>query len=443
MRPIVSAIAAMSVAALAAGSPQSGAISGPVEGNGFTIGNVRVVNGAQATAGATVVVRNGRIEAIGAAVSPPKDLPFVDGTGKTLIPGLIDSHTHRTTDEGRADALRFGVTTELNMSESLGSAQSRRNARDRMERTRFADVWSSGTPATSPGGLGTTFGYPVPTLSSPEEAGEFVRTRLAEGADYLKIIYEAGNGAFTSISKDTLEALVKAAHARGKLAVVHISTRTAARDAVEAGADGLMHLFITEPADDALIAAIVAKKIFVTATLSVGYIVRTSERPWTELLESGRVAPYLSVAQRSSLQVSEEQLAVRRQGRAQSDAFPGNAHSSLSRLAALGADILAGTDVGVPGLAHGASLHGELAQLVRSGLTPAQALRSATTLPAKRLGLTDRGDIRPGLRADLVLIDGDPTTDITATREIARVFKNGYQIDRSLTPGAPSTTGRP
>src|SRR5258706_16395317 len=74
--------------------------------------------------------------------------------------------------------------------------------------------------------------------------------------------------------------------------------------------------------------------------------------------------------------------------------------------------LLAGTDAPAPGTAYGASLHGELALLVREGLTPVQALVAATSAPARCFRLDDRGSIRPGLRADLVLVEGDPTRNI-------------------------------
>jgi imidazolonepropionase-like amidohydrolase len=85
---------------------------------------------------------------------------------------------------------------------------------------------------------------------------------------------------------------------------------------------------------------------------------------------------------------------------------------------------------GIFGTAHGISLHGELQLLVRAGLSPVQALRAATSVPARRFGLSDRGRIGPGLPADLVLIDGDPAGDITATLSISKVWRRGTQLDR-------------
>ena len=83
----------------------------------------------------------------------------------------------------------------------------------------------------------------------------------------------------------------------------------------------------------------------------------------------------------------------------------------------------AGGELG--GLAHGASVHHEQQYLVEAGLTPVEALRAATSTPARRVGLTDRGRIAPGLRADLLLVDGDPTTVIGDTLNTRAVWRRG------------------
>ena len=98
-----------------------------------------------------------------------------------------------------------------------------------------------------------------------------------------------------------------------------------------------------------------------------------------------------------------------------------------------GVDILAGSDVSEPlsilgGLAHGASLHQELQLLVAAGLTPVEALKSATSVPARRFGLTDRGRIVPGARADLLLVKGDPTTSISDMLNIQAIWRRGSQL---------------
>ena len=93
--------------------------------------------------------------------------------------------------------------------------------------------------------------------------------------------------------------------------------------------------------------------------------------------------------------------------------------------------ILAGTDADNPTTSHGASIHRELELLVHSGLTPQEALAAATSVPASAFHLEDRGVIAPGKRADLLLVKGDPTRDIRATRDIVSVWKLGVENDRA------------
>ncbi|MEW6737805.1 MAG: amidohydrolase family protein [Acidobacteriota bacterium] len=92
--------------------------------------------------------------------------------------------------------------------------------------------------------------------------------------------------------------------------------------------------------------------------------------------------------------------------------------------------ILAGTDAPNPGTAHGLSLHRELELLVQSGLTPLEALASATSAPAQAFCFHDRGHIAEGVRADLVLVNGDPSVNINATRDIVGVWKLGVPNPR-------------
>jgi imidazolonepropionase-like amidohydrolase len=111
-----------------------------------------------------------------------------------------------------------------------------------------------------------------------------------------------------------------------------------------------------------------------------------------------------------------------------------HAQAAVGALRRAGVHILAGTDAPAPSLAHGLSLHRELELLVLSGLTPFEALASATSEPARAFGFHDRGRIREGMRADLLLVTGDPTVNIRATRNIVGVWKLGVQHPR---PSAP------
>jgi hypothetical protein len=102
----------------------------------------------------------------------------------------------------------------------------------------------------------------------------------------------------------------------------------------------------------------------------------------------------------------------------------------MSQLREAGVPILAGTDAPNPGTTFGASLHRELELLVRAGLAPVEALRAATSVPAAKFNLIGRGRLKPGMVADLVLVSGDPTRDIKATRDIVSVWKGGRLVDR-------------
>jgi imidazolonepropionase-like amidohydrolase len=101
--------------------------------------------------------------------------------------------------------------------------------------------------------------------------------------------------------------------------------------------------------------------------------------------------------------------------------------------------VIAGTDAAaltVRGVTHGASLHGELQLFVQAGFSPAEALRSATSLTARRFGLHDRGRVEQGLRADLVLVDGDPTTTIVDSLSIRAVWRQGTRLAAASTLGS-------
>src|SRR5262249_36070191 len=144
------------------------------------------------------------------------------------------------------------------------------------------------------------------------------------------------------------------------------------------------------------------------------------------LVEDPDLAPFLPAAEVRGLKAINP-LKPLRGSTAAERAIPGE---TARRLTALGVPILAGTDAPSMGVSYGVSLHRELELLVAAGLSPAEALAGATSLPAVAFGLSDRGRIASGLRAALLLLDGDPMTDIKATRKIIGVWKRGRPIDR-------------
>jgi imidazolonepropionase-like amidohydrolase len=400
--------------------------------NDVVIRNVRVFDGMRVLPNTDVLVIDGRIAAVGAKVDAPKHFSTVDGSGKTLLPGLIDAHTH-SWGEAQREALRFGVTTELDMLGDWNRLPALKTRRESLARTDEADLWSAGAAVTAPGGHGTQYGMKVPTLAADGDAAAFVAARVGEGSDYIKIILEdmsaySATNRIPTISVSQAQTAIAAAHRANKLAVVHVSRLREGNVAIEGGADGLVHIF-GEPGDAAFVAAAKRRKAFVVPTLSVlATMAQTGEG--RALGDDARLKPWLASAQTDSLKATFGAATPK-------PSILADAIANVRELHAAGVDILAGTDAGNPGTAHGASMHGELELLVRAGLTPSEALAAATSVPARRFKLADRGRIAAGQRADLLMVDGDPTRDILATRAIVTVWKNGYAVAR-MQPQAPA-----
>ena len=443
--------AALAMAVVVARPPQAGrpptppadddaaTLSSGGEGSMFAIRGVRVFDGERVLADANVLVRDGRIDGLGPDLPIPSGTAVVEGAGRTLLPGFIDAHTHSWGDAQR-DALRFGVTAELDMFGDWERIPALRAQRESLAATTQADLWTAGATVTTAGGHGTQYGFPVPTLAPDGDATAFVNARVAEGSDYIKLIVEdlgthSPDRRLPTITPAQVSGAIAAAREADRLALVHVSSQADALHAVRSGADGLVHVFHDQPASPEFVAATRDAGSFVTPTLSViaGFAQDGGGRA---LASDARLEPWIEPGQRTTLEA----------------AFPGppreepldNALRSVAALHAAGVDILAGTDAGNPGTTHGASMHGELALLVHAGLSPQDALAAATSVPARRFKLADRGRIAPGMRADLLLVDGDPIADITTTRAIAGIWKNGHPVSRPRArqaAAAPPMTG--
>ncbi|PNE43055.1 amidohydrolase family protein [Streptomyces noursei] len=343
--------------------------------------NVRVFDGQRLTDPTTVVIDDGTIgtDANGART--------LDAGGAVLLPGLIDAHVHLHGPEFLDQLAARGVTTALDMANSPEQLAVLRDVPG------TTSVLSAGTPVIGPGGPHSRMpgmaGDAV--IHDVAHADRYVADRIAAGSDYLKIILEApGEGGPEAA---TATALVAAAHARGIRVIAHAASHGAFTMALDAGADIVTHIPLGTPLDPTA----------VQRMSSEGHI----SVPTLTMMEGTATA------------------------RGDEKAFAGSL-ASVAALHRAGVPVLAGTDAntqpGVPfQVPHGTSLHHELQLLVTAGLTPAEALRAATSLPARHFGLTDRGAIAPGLRADLVLVDGDPLADIRATRALTRVWCGGVE----------------
>jgi imidazolonepropionase-like amidohydrolase len=393
------------------------------------IQNVRVFDGSVVLEHRSVLIENGKVARIYSHPVHLSSTELINGTGHTLLPGFIDAHVHLPDQAERAahQALQLGVTTQLDMF-SGGDRLKKIKQLEFEDRPDLSDLRTAGVGATVPGGHPTQMGGPpIPTIASPDQAQQFVDARIAEGSDYVKIIHDDGstwtwtNKRVPMLDNPTMRALVEAAHKRGKLAVVHVLSEQQARDAIEAGADGLAHIFSgdTVGADFGRFAAV--HHVFVIPTLSTIYLdCGKSEGP--AILSDPHLGPYITPEWRQSLEMAKPDPSKNH--------YCNGTDEAIHQLVKDHVPLLVGTDAPILGTTYGASVHGELALLVRDGMTPTQALAAATSVPAHKFRLADRGEIKAGMRADLVLVRGDPTRNIVDTRNIVAVWKRGVRVQR-------------
>lgn len=361
--------------------------------------HVRVFDGVSTGEPTSVLVVDDRIEAIGPELESTGQ-QVMEGHGNVLLPGLIDAHVHLHEVGNLAQLAQAGVTTALDMAcwppELVADLRGRRGV---------TDIRSAGIPATAPGTTHSKMpGRPASALvAEPGEAEAFVQARLDEGSDYIKLIADVPGP-----DQATLDALVAAAHRHDRLTVAHAATLEPFQMALSAGADIITHAPLNAVLDDATIQSMVARSTVSVPTLTMMEAVATKFFGSAEGDEAGSALP----------------------------AGPGfaNATRSVRLLHSAGVPILAGTDAnasaGAPAsVPHGESLHRELELLVAAGLSPAEAIAAATHLAARHFGLADRGAIAPGLRADLILVAGDPLVDITDSRHVERVWCAGVEYE--------------
>jgi imidazolonepropionase-like amidohydrolase len=380
------------------------------------IQSVRLFDGEKIVPNAHVIIRCQRIaKIIEAGVLPdlPEDAVVVSGSGKTLVPGLFESHGHTFRRAMLERSLDFGVTTVLDMGSTNPDFVRNIKAEDEQGRaTDRADLYSAVLWVTAPGSHGTQWAE-VPTLTNPEDAAAFVAQRVDDGADFIKLIYDnfkMVDRPVPTLSKETMTAVVEAAHAQGKLAIVHSRDVDAYADVIEAGADGFVHVPVDEVPDATMIAAIKKNAMYVGPNLS-------GLRPvGSSLTEDPTIGPMLTDQERESVLRFFPKF---REGGDQVG------EDTVAALHAAGVALIAGSDSPNPGTVVGASMHLELERLVAVGLSPVDALRAATSVPASVFDIQDRGRIAEGLLADLLLVEGKPDVNIKDTRRIHTIWKAG------------------
>ena len=391
----------------AQGAPGPGAAAGlgPTV-RAFTNARIWTGTGAPALEAGTVVSRAGIILEVGpsASVVVPPDAEVIELGGRWLLPGLIDAHGH-VNDSGDRSSIpeqleiyaHYGVTTVL----SLGDDAEHMREERWSPQLRRARLFVSG-PSLRP---------PSPAAA----AGEVARVS-AMGVDWVKMHVTGSRG------RETHAAVIAAAHARNLPVAVHITELQDAKSVVNAGAALVAHSVRDLPVDEELIDLMRASGACLVPTLTRELSTFVyAERP--DFFDD----PFF--LERSAPPRLDSFLTPRRQAQSRSasaeywrESLP-LAMENMVQLHRAGVEIAMGTDTGPTGRFQGYFEHLELEIMVDAGLTPEEALTSATSVAARCIGLDGVvGTIRPGAWADFLVLNRDPREDILGTRDIHGVW---------------------
>lgn len=262
-----------------------------------------------------------------------------------------------------------------------------------------------------------------PKLKTQDDVDAFVQLRKSD-ADYVKLFHEDGKCLQVDLPKPSLELqrmIARAAHDNGLPVFAHAFGLESAIEVLNAGADGMAHTIVDSPPTQALIEAYKRNNAHCNPTL-VGIASMTNQglKDQEEYANDPRVQRFLPGPARAILckcvALSSDSCRVE------------YAYESVRMMREAGVDVIMGTDTTgrVGGMAFGVTAHHEIAMFVKHcGFAPIEALRSATSIAARRFRLNDRGRIQPGLRADLVLVEGNPIDDIGDTLNLRGVWKQG------------------
>lgn len=414
----------------------------------------------QSVSHADVWIHDGRIGYVGRTGSAelPADAAVIDGKGLTLLPGLIDLHTHTEGDSsppwdlGLPNAERnltsnlfSGITTIADLGGGLEAVTTRRNDIE-SGKVLGPHMLVTGPHFTATGGhpiamlryfvpwpvrafIEPNFGYQIDSTLDVELA---MKHWLSFNPDFVKVTSDEIPQGIPTIRPDVVKAIVAAAHAANRKAFAHIGSNADIEKMIDAGVDVFVHGVYRETLRDEVAAQIAARNIPVAPTLAV---FDTADR-----LSAGDLS--LSASQ---LAVGDPATVIALQNKPSDYAPPevflvwlknlrANRTIKMQNVATLrrhGVRILAGSDS--PGMGHfgGAGLHDELDLLVQAGLTPGEALKAATFDNSDVLGIAaDRGVIATGKRADILVVRGDPVTDIKNVHAIHSVYQSGRKVIR-------------
>jgi imidazolonepropionase-like amidohydrolase len=392
------------------------------------------------------VVENGTITRVGrqGELTAPSGAATIDLTGKTVMPALVDVHTHLGFRRGAtfsADNFsRDNIVDQLQRLAAFGVAAVGTAGTDRgdlMFTLRARGVVNGAIVRTAGRGIAPPDAGPAPPMrevpygvSTEDEARSAVRELAAKKADFVKIWVDDRNGTVKKLSPAMYRAIIDEAH-KGQLRVfAHIATLADTKDLMRAGIDGFLHPVRDRDVDDELLQMLKQRPaVFFALTLFAPRLNagETAPRWLNESLRSGPVSAEEVARLREVVTTRKPEATAA--GRAEWDRIARN----VAKLNSAGVKLALGTDVGgaSAGGLFGWAEHVELENMVLAGMTPAQAIVAATSTSAAVLRLDNLGTLAAGKSADFIVLDRNPLADISQTRRIASVYLRGRQVPRA------------
>lgn len=376
--------------------------------------------------GETIVVRGGRIVSVGSSEAPA-GATIVDLAGAYVVPGLINTHGHITANWARSSVsdstervragltlyARYGITTVL----SLGGEPDE------------AFELRAGFDPASPEHARFYLAGPVVADETAEAARAQALANVERGVDWLKLRVDDGLGRGEKMPWEAVQAVLDVGREHGVPVATHIFYKDDALRLLDMGSGMVAHSVRDQTVDDRFIAALEAAGVCYVPTLTreVSTFVYADTPEFFGDPFFLRSANHAQVARVSDPEfranmAGSEIAAGYREALAQ-------AMENLGILSEAGAAIGLGTDSGPPGRFPGYFEHLELGMMVEAGMTPEEALLSATGRAAECIGLADVGTLEAGKWADFLVLADDPTTDIANTKSLQRVFMSGREID--------------